>query len=140
MTGIFLPECTLFESITVLVKPGFMQLVPLIRRCLTEHKYHIVVEKSVQMSESTAQELISRCQKVKVEGEVLKQIVRTYSRQQVHLFCLSKISGKKEIMSMLSGFSFLSAQQQGEGAGSEAKDEYISDEVLCETLVPVWNS
>jgi hypothetical protein len=69
-----------------------------------------------------------------------------YSREQVHLLCLSKISGRKEIMSMLSGFSFLSTRRQAETAGrreergSVGKDEYITDEVLCDLLVPVWNN
>ena len=45
LAGIFLPECTLFEPITVIVKPGLIHLVPTLRKLFFEHKYHIIREK-----------------------------------------------------------------------------------------------
>ena len=34
IVGIFLPECTLFEPITLIIKPGFTHLTPLIKNAL----------------------------------------------------------------------------------------------------------
>jgi hypothetical protein len=38
----------------------------MVKRSLAEHKYHIIAEKSVQMSEAIAQQFITSCQKITI--------------------------------------------------------------------------
>jgi hypothetical protein len=54
IAGIFLPEITLVEPITVIVKPGFTHYTTLIKQALLHHKYHIIMDKEIQMSKLLA--------------------------------------------------------------------------------------
>ena len=104
----FLPECTLFEPITLIIKPGFTHLTTLIKNALIEHKYHIIKDKEIQMSKVLAAEFVLNCQKIKLTKDALRYIIDCYTNQKIHILCVSKISGRKEIMSMLREFTFIS--------------------------------
>lgn len=49
-----MPETTLFESCVVIVKPGFVHLTDKIAEALMEHRYHIIMQKTVQLSQKLA--------------------------------------------------------------------------------------
>lgn len=80
--------------------------MPAIKKVLAEHKFHINTERQVLLDKITAAEFIFNCQKIMLPKETLRMIIETYSSSPVHILCLSKISGRKEIMSMLADFSF----------------------------------
>ncbi len=70
-----MPETTLFESCVVIVKPGFVHLIYKIKQALIEHRYHIIMEKTVQLSQKSAYELIMNLRKTSTSTGDLKRYV-----------------------------------------------------------------
>ena len=87
------------------------------------------------MDKITAAEFVFNCQKILLPKETLKMIIEKYSKNPIHIFCISKISGRKEIMSMLADFSFFT-----EKAANAYEIDSIQDSMLPEILIPVWNN
>ena len=91
------------------------------------------MEKTVQLSQKSAYELIMNLRKTSTSTGDLKRYVEAYSQEAIHIFCISKVFAKQEVLSFLSNFSFLSPL-------STIVTEYVDDSLLKEVLVPVWNN
>ncbi len=87
----------------------------------------------MQLSQKSAYELIMNLRKTSTSTGDLKSYVEAYSQEAIHIFCISKVFAKQEVLSFLSNFSFLSPL-------STIVTEYIDDNLLKEVLVPVWNN
>lgn len=107
LVSLFFPECTLFESAVVLLKPSYLHLLGEIKQVLTTLRYHIIFSKTVQLSKQFSEELITDLQKLKMDHEMLREAVELYSGQKVTFLCVSKLSARKELLFLLSNFSFL---------------------------------
>jgi hypothetical protein len=90
-----MPETTLFESCVVIVKPGFVHLTDKIKQALIEHRYHIITEKTVQLSQKSANELIMNLRKTTTSIGDMKRYVEAYSQEPIHIFCISKVFAKQ---------------------------------------------
>lgn len=87
------------------------------------------------MDKITAAEFVLSCQKIALPKETLKMVIERYATTPVHILCLSKVSGRKEMMSMLADFSFLV-----DDSADSLPEEEIKDSMLSNLLLPIWNS
>lgn len=75
------------------------------------------------LSQKLAYELILNLRKTSTLTNDLKKYVEAYSQKNIHIFCVSKVFAKQEILSILSDFSFLSPK-------STIVTDYIDDSLL----------
>jgi hypothetical protein len=54
LTSLFFPECTLFESTILLVKPNYFHLYEDIKHNLAIMRYHIISEKIIALTKTYA--------------------------------------------------------------------------------------
>ena len=71
-------------------------------------------------------------QKISIGGESFDEVVESFVGNRVSMLCVSKIGATKEMLAMLSAFSFLPART--------VIDKSDGDKLLQEALIPVWNS
>lgn len=122
----------MFESICVLVKPGWTFLSKQIKTHLELLKYKIVLHKTVLLSKSMAEKLVESLLVVRLDGEGRSAIAGRYAMEKVEVMCLSKVSGRKEMLSYLSGFTLSQPEL------SISPEEPLNDAKLKQLLVPVW--
>lgn len=68
LASIFFPESTLFDSVTVIVKPAYLHMIDAIKHILAQYRYHFIFHKSVNFSKLLAYELLAPLQKIKMDS------------------------------------------------------------------------
>jgi hypothetical protein len=118
----------------VIVKPGWTHLSKQIRTHLELLRFKVVMSKMVLLSKGLASTLVNGLLVIRLDAETRAAIANKYSTEKVEVMCLSKVSGRREMLSYLSGFTLSQPE------GSISPDEPLNDAKLKQLLVPVWSS
>jgi hypothetical protein len=95
----------MFESVCVIIKPGFTHLAKLIKSHLELLKYKIIADKTVLLSKNTASNLVNALLVLRLDPEMRANLIAKYSSEKVEILCLAKPSGRREMLSYLTGFT-----------------------------------
>ena len=71
-------------------------------------------------------------QKLRMDHETVREAIELYAGQKIAFLCVSKLSARKELLFMLSNFSFLPSRTIIQPEQTES--------FLKEVLVPIWNN
>lgn len=90
------------------------------------------MSKMVLLSRGMANSLVSSLLVLKLDSETRAGIASRYCSEKVEVICLAKPSGRREMISYLSGFTL------GPPDVNINPDEPLNDRKLKQLLVPVW--
>jgi hypothetical protein len=77
-------------------------------------------------------ELLEPLQKINLGQESFGEVVESFVGNRVSLLCVSKVGACKELLALLSSFSFLPSRT--------VVDTVSGDRLLQEALIPVWTN